>query len=364
MNRCLPGLSLCLSLAVPLGCGTGGLKEVEAPAEGVQLRYKLEPRSVADGHVVYRKSGGFGNETVEFDLTSLVKSVSDDGQAQVTTRIKNVRVVWNMGGMSDVVDESEVVASCQQSLEGSDIRFQMDATGKVANFPSAADAAGLPEVTRRCVDLALKGLREALPPLPEDTLAKGAAVEDNRTKGRKGRLGRYVETRGQRQLKGIFASKSDDAGTVAIVEGNTKVTTTTTTKSGGNVVNERLTSTLHFGLEEGFPRRIQSASTEVDGSTTSTTRLEVRWAKRPVTAAEPASSAPVTRSYDDPCDPNYVGAEICPDKASAYDDDAFDDVDPVAPPSTNAPSEASTSTDDSPAAEAPEREPEAAAAPE
>ena len=210
------------------------MSEVEVPAEGVALAYDLQPGTVADGHVLYRESAGnsSSSQVAEFDVAMLVKKRDDSGRAIVKARIKNLRLVWSMGGMaSDVVDESEVVQSCQQLLEGSDVQFSIAPDGKISDFPDASEAQGIPDITRLCVETLLEALESSLVELLDEPMTTGKSWTNEDTKGRKGRLGRYVERTTRSTFEGLFTRTDGPEDRLAIINSDTRELTTVTTNA-------------------------------------------------------------------------------------------------------------------------------------
>ena len=269
----------------------------------------------------------------------LVKKRDDSGRAIVKARIKNLRLVWNMGGMaSDVVDESEVVQSCQQLLEGSDVQFSIAPDGKISDFPDASEAQGIPDITRLCVETLLEALESSLVELPDEPMTTGKSWTNEDTKGRKGRLGRYVERTTTSTFEGLFTRTDGPEDRLAVINSDTRELTTVTTNDGGHDVTKRTAAVLRYNVTRGFPAEVEVTTTRVDGPSVSNVRLRARWAKRAASASAapstPSPAAPEAKRFDDPCAPDYVGPEICADNGGGGGADDFADVEAVAPGGT------------------------------
>ncbi len=317
------------------------MHEVETPAEGVTLAYRLEAGTVLDGHVLDRESSGAAgqglNRTAEFDVSMIIKGADDSGTAFVKARIKNLRLNMSFGQMSDFVDAKAVISAAQSMVEGADIKFRMDARGVVTDFPKASAAGGeLDPMVEMALEAILGALQRSIHPVPPEALTAGATWEDQKVTGRKGKLGRFKETTTSSVFKGLFRPKEAASDVqLALVQQEDKTTTVTTTKEGGHEVSNRDTVNLTFDVNGGFARRVQAVGTEVDGPSTTTTRFEARWSRRPKKAAPSVTSTSTsTQKIGDPCDPNYVGAELCPGAPDPYTDD-FEDA-PVASPADGA----------------------------
>lgn len=320
-----------------MGCGgTRGMHKVETPAEGVTLTYRLDAGTVLDGHVLDRESSGAAgqgsNRTAEFDVSMIIKGADDSGVALVKARIKNLRLNMSFGQMSDFVDAKAVISAAQNMVEGADIKFRMDAQGVVTDFPKASAAGGeLDPMVQMALETILGALKRSIHPVPAKALTTGATWQDQKVTGRKGKLGRFKETTTSSSFKGLFRPKDSAPGVqIARIQQEDKTSTVTTTKEGGHEVSNRDTVDLTFDVNGGFARRVQAVGTEVDGPSTTTTRFEARWSRRGAKQAADAPPTSSTQKITDPCDPNYVGAELCPGAPDPFADE-FEDAPSASP---------------------------------
>lgn len=349
-------LVVALVLALPLGCsGTRGMHVVEIPAEGITLAYDLVAGTVLDGHIMARESSGSagrgGNRTAEFDVSMLIKGIDDSGSAAVKARVKNLQLDMSFGQMSDFVDAKAVISAAQRMVEGADIRFKVNAQGKVFDFPKASAVGDLDPMVQMALETVLDALEQSIYPVPQRALTVGATWEDQDVQGRKGKLGRFRETTTTTSFNGVFRPKdADDGVRFAMLEREDNTSTVTTTKEGGHEVSHRESFDIMFDINGGFVRKVRAVGTEVDGPATTTTRFEARWSKRTTKVTKtPISTS--TQKITDPCDPNYVGAELCPGAPDHFADDL--DSAPSASPGGDAPASEPIKTDESIASPSP-----------
>lgn len=317
--RLLLSLLLC---ATPwtLGCKTGPqLSKVEAPAEGIALRYDLTPGQVYTGSVRHSQtirsantSNSFSNN-FSFDLTLIVRGPdAQHGGTAVTAKFSAVSVRWSPPpGLPMSVSELNKQAS--QQLQGLEVDYSVDETGKIVHMPELPD--DFPKELRPIVQEALDMLETAFLSVPAQALKQGDAWKDEKKRGRKGKLGRYVEGTVQTRLEGFYRT-SESALTVAKLVTEEEETEVTTTSAGGHEVRKRGTTEALFATDQKYlVSYVANRQNEDTGNTNSFIKTEVTWKKMPSQTGTGAVKQ--VQDISDPCHPDYVGAEECVEQPTA-----------------------------------------------
>lgn len=315
----LVALVLC---AAPLtvACNTGPkMTKVEVPAAGVALRYDLTPGQIYQGQVRHNASirstadqRSTINNHFSFDLTLTVRGPDKDhGGMSVTSRFKNVTVRWSPP-VGLALSTAEFNRKASQQLTGLEIDFAVDDTGRIVYIPELPD--GFPEDVRPLVQEALDQLETAFLPVPANAITVGDKWKEDKKRGKKGKLGRYIDGSVNTRVDGFY-KVGEPAVTVAKLISDEAVTEVTTTTSGGHEVQKQGTTEALFATEQNYLMSYVSERQTADpGVSTTFEKTEVSWTKMPPPAA---GAAIQTQDISDPCHPDYVGAEECNDGAAA-----------------------------------------------
>lgn len=313
----LAAFVLCVA-PLTLACKSGPkLTKVEAPAAGVALRYDLTPGQVYKGSVRHNStiraadSATSASNHFSFDLTLTVRGPDKDhGGMAVTARFSAVTVRWSLPlGFPGSVAEYNRKAS--EQLQGLEIDFAVDDTGRIVYMPELPE--NFPGELRPVVQQALDQLETAFLPVPSNAIKAGDQWKEDKKRGKKGKLGRYIEGAIQTRIDGFYAL-GEPPITVAKLVSEESVTEVTTTTSGGHEVKKQATTEALFATEQNYLiSYVSDRQTDDLGNSTTFEKTEVSWQKMPPPAA---GAAPQVQDISDPCHPDYVGAEECQDSAA------------------------------------------------
>ena len=294
-SRLLLALLLCAAPTLP-GCKKGpGLTKVEAPAEGITLRYDLTPGQVYQGSVRHSETIRSTNSSTSasrgfsFDLTLRVRGADPaHGGMGVTARFSGVSVKWSLPpGIPISVAEFNRTAS--QQLQGLEVDFNVDDTGKILHMPELPE--DLSAELRVVLQQALDALETAFLTVPAHPLKAGDTWKDDKKRGRKGKLGRYTEGTVTSKVDGFYRT-GEPPITVARLITDTDETEITTTSSGSHEVKKQSTITALFATEQHYLYSYTNEEQIFDAGNTNTfAKTEVNWSK-PVSQTGAASVSP------------------------------------------------------------------------
>ena len=296
------------------GCKRGpAMQKVEAPAAGVTLKYDFTPGTRYRGHVERSETLQFVampvniTRSIKFDVTLTVRGKDpSNGGNLLTAKISNVDIVWGMPPQSPV-GVSEIKAFAIQNLNNSEVNFNVDDNGKVVYMPKIpADVS--PELTA-AIQQALDALEFSFYEVPNRPLKIGESWDEDKQRGRKGKLGRFTEGTLTTTVEGLY--KLDSGLEVAQLESKETEIETTTAKSGSHEVKREGKAESLFATAEGYLRERTSDYTTFDtGNSTTFTKVRVSWSKTGAAQVQ-APTAVETQTISDPCNPDYVGPEEC-----------------------------------------------------
>ena len=137
--------------------------------------------------------------------------------------------------------------------------------------------------------------------------------KDDKTRGRKGKLGRYLEAVVTTKVDGFFreAATNTDLTKLTISESEKE---TTTAKTGSHEVTKETTTTAYFAHGDRYLHKLVRDRRVFDpGNATTFAGLDVTWTKAAATTVGPVAPPAVKQVQDisDPCHPDYVGGEDC-----------------------------------------------------
>ena len=324
LPRLLLALALCAASATAASTGCSGnsgkLQKIESPASGVTLTYDLSPGQVYRGKVSSKQTvvGTSGNKIARgfsFEVALLIRGPATDafGGTLVVARYTGVDIRWGLPGGSPI-SISDLVSQATRQLEGLEVTFNVDETGKVLHMPEVPQ--DLPEDLRFVIQEAIDTLETAFLPVPQRALKVGDNWKDDKKRGRKGKLGRYLEGETTTKVDGFFRDieSRTDLTKLTISESEKEVTTA---KTGSHEVSKEIQTTAFFAHGDRYLRKlIRDGKTFDPGNATIFAGLEVTWAKDKAAAAAAAAAAgPTTvkqiQDIRDPFHPDYVGGDEC-----------------------------------------------------
>lgn len=310
----LVALVLCAA-PLTLACNTGPkLTKVEAPAAGVTLRYDLTPGQSYEGEVTHTEkinsatSSTSASNFFSFKLRLTVRGPDKDhGGMAVTARFSAVTVRWSLP-LGIPISVAEFNRKTSEQLQGLEIDFAVDDTGKIVYMPELPD--NFPDEMRGPVQQALDQLETAFLPVPAGAIKAGDQWKEDKKRGKKGKLGRYIEGSVQTRVDGFYTTGEPPVKVVKLIseEAATEITTTT---SGGHEVKKQATTEALFATDLNYLVSYDNQRRTDDfGNTSTVENTKVTWTKLPAPAAGAATQ---TQDISDPCHPDYVGAEECDD---------------------------------------------------
>lgn len=311
-------VGLC-SVTAP-ACGNKNLQPLEYPSDGVKLTYDLAPGRAWRGHMRSAVTREFQGQpmtnAIECDVVLQVRGpdANRPGTTLLVATFENVTI--------DSPMPEEFVEGALAGVRGMDVKFNVDATGKVQHMPS------LPPNLSRDVGMLIEQLLDVLGgsffPVPDKTLAMGEEWTDADESGRKGKLGRYSNERVTTEVKGLFrhTARSED---VARLDLSSEKTEVVTTKTGSRETSSFGKKTVLFSTSGNYLASLDGEIRKMDPvAGTTFTKLAVEWTPVPkgtvVPAPEPAPSGHMeSQAISDPCNPDYVGTEECVESQAISD---------------------------------------------
>lgn len=307
-------VAIALCAASSLACsGNQNLQKVEAPAGGVTLAYDLAPGQIYKGNVrssetVRATTGASLSRGFSFDVTLAVRGPDPKGQGTlVTARYANVDIRWGLPSGA-TFSVGELVSKATSQLQGLEVDFNVDETGKVLYMPDIPT--DMPEELRFVLQEAVDTLETAFLPVPARPLKIGDTWKDDKTRGKKGKLGRYLQATATSKVEGFFRddAKKSDVTKLSISETETEITTA---KTGSHELKKETTTAALFAHTDHYlSSLVRERQTFDPGNATIFTKLEVTWSKGS-TAQGTASAVKQVQDITDPCHPDYVGGEDC-----------------------------------------------------
>ena len=298
------------------GCSSGPkLTKIEAPAEGVSLGYDLQPGQTYSGHVRRSEtvrdalSGSSMTRSLAFDVDLTVAGPVESGGNKVIARFKNIDLRWSLPAGAPF-SLSEFTNSATTALKGLEVDFHVGNDGKVLYRPPMPDS--IPMELRIVLTGVLDVLETAFLTVPERPLQIGESWDDEKKRGREGKLGVYMTGTVTTKVAGLFRNEKEEE--IAKLEITEKERAVTTTKEGSHENKKEGKTTSLFSTSGSYLVSTKGEITEFDtGNSTTFVKINVDWAKGErlaVAAATPSEDREV-QSINDPCDADYVGGEDC-----------------------------------------------------
>lgn len=338
LPRVLLMLSLALAPATLLG-GSGcdrdkDLKAIAVPDEGVLLAYSFEIGRDYNGQIERREALNFGgttlNRSLRFDTTLRLLETKSNGDLVLEATVRNIAITWALPP-SVPISMGEFLARAKARLENAHIQVTIGKDGKVKDLPDPP--AELDDEERLVAQSLLDGLESAFLVVPARPLRSGETWNDEVTKGREGKLGRFVQGKTTTKFAGLFERSLPDGdqrvGKLTIENTSKEVVTS---KTGARQTDLNSDTVVLFDVAGGYLAKIQGTERRVNADSSS----EIKF------LATFTVSSESTQLIDDPCHPDYVGELDC---------------EPPAPAGTPA-SDEGTPADDGERTERPEPSPE------
>ncbi len=344
---CLLAGALVCSTVFTSGCETGPkLAKLETPAAGVTLAYDLAPGTTYVGQIersetINSRGGGSVNRSIKFTAHLAVLGPDDEhGGTKVMAKLKNIDLNWALPPeIAAVVNISDLVSQARQQLENVEISFNVDATGKLLYIPPLPD--GVSQELGMVIQQVLDALESAFYTVPDRALKPGEQWQDEKKRGRKGKLGRYIEGTVATTFEGLYAAAITGTPVARLVS-KTEENEVTTTKSGSHEVRRQGESVMMFATDDGYLISNDSELRTFDaGNSTTFTNVTVIWNK---TGKQPQQPSVVTQTIDDPCHPDYVGAGECVEQPVVPEGAESQSIDDPCNPDYVGPEECSSET--------------------
>ncbi|MEZ4384334.1 MAG: hypothetical protein R3A79_23585 [Nannocystaceae bacterium] len=302
---------------VPLsGCASGPkMTKLEAPAEGLTLRYDLTPGQTYAGHVRRKEtvrdtlSGSSMTRSISFDINLVVAGPdAEHGGNKVVARFSNVDLRWSLPPGTPF-SIAEFTNSAKAALQGLEVDLSVDSNGKVIYVPPLPTNIDffLTQVLQGVLDV----LETAFLTVPERPLKIGESWSDKKKRGREGKLGLYMTGEVNTTVEGFYSTESGEEVVRLMITDNERAVTTT--KEGSHESKKEGKTTSHFSTSGNYLVSTTGELTEFDpGNSTTFVNLDVSWEKGErlgsVAVKQPAEE---TQTIADPCDDDYVGSEEC-----------------------------------------------------
>ena len=151
------------------------------------------------------------------------------------------------------ISVGELVSKATAQLQGLEIDFNVDETGKVLHMPELPE--DMPEDLRFVLQEAIDTLETAFLPVPQRALKVGDTWKDDKKRGRKGKLGRYLEGEVTTKVDGFFRDTqvNTDLTKLTISESEKEVTTA---KTGSHEVSKEIQTTAFFAHSDRYLQRL------------------------------------------------------------------------------------------------------------
>ncbi len=289
------------------------MTKIEAPAEGIRLSYDLQAGQTYAGHVRRSEtvrdalSGSSMTRSLAFDVDLTVAGPAEGGGNKVIARFKNIDLKWSLPAGTPF-SLNEFTQSATAALQGLEVDFHVGNDGKVLYRPPIPDS--IPMELRIVLTGVLDVLETAFLTVPERPLKIGETWDDEKKRGREGKLGVYTTGTVNTKVAGFFRNEQEEE--IAKLEITEKERSVTTTKEGSHENKKESKATSLFSTSGSYLVSTKGEITEFDtGNSTTFIKINVDWTKGERLAVSPAGDDRQVQSINDPCDPDYVGAEDC-----------------------------------------------------
>ncbi len=299
---------LSVGLGSPVLSGCAGTREsrVRAPKAGVTLRYALKPGTSFDGRIrvgTTRSVEGLKDnltQSIECDARLFVMATDADGSSVMRASFRNVDLDWSVPpdvGLSS--EEFQKLAATQ--LRGMELRFTLSPQGKLLAVPTGPERPA-PELTGLLDTLGL-AVSIGFVSLPPSPLRPGSTWVDTPADPIRLQGAPHIEAR----FEGLVRKGNKGAPTWARVTQAFRSAREVDTPSGPR--RRQLEGETELRLDKaGTPVTIDTELRDFDPLRgLAVQELHVQWTQ----TDEGTDAATDVQDIEDPCDPDYVGAERC-----------------------------------------------------
>ncbi len=307
-----PSLLVALALALPLTSGCTKkpqLTEVAVPEAGVSMRYDLSAGQEYAGHIRMRNSVqtpvGDVVTVLEFDVALVVSGSEDAGGKLVRATVNGIELELRLpegipaamlGGMS---------AEGAAALNGMELRFNLSERGEVSNEPEPPESA--PMETKAMIGMITSALTAGFVRVPEQPVKDGESWDAKSKDDKEG----VTKAKNTGTLKGLARNEANED--VAKLEFVAEIEAD---REGQKLIVKQ-DVTASFSATGGYPVAVKrKINNEIVGQGSLLSEIDATWTKGSKQAVEPARPAGEVQTINDPCDPDYVGGEDCPDDAA------------------------------------------------
>lgn len=327
-------LGAALLIATP-ACSSSQPKliKIDPPAAGSVLQYDLSAGqhyvgTVRRSETIDHRDSGSVTRSISLDIDLLVNGAAPEGGILVTATFKNISLNWSLP-RGVPFSLSDFTNSAKQKLQGTMVSFRVNEQGKIIYMPTIPD--DISEELGVVIQQALDALEAAFFEVPERAIKPGDQWSTTKTRGRKDKLGRYVEGTVTTRVDGFYRLPDSDEELAKLILEEQQLEVITA-KSGSHQIKRRGTNETLFSTKGGYLLKTKGDYQTFDaGNSTTMTLVQAEWKKGQkqvvkkrqrisdpcdpdyVGTEECASEAdsPTVQPITDPCDPNYVGTEKC-----------------------------------------------------
>ena len=300
-----------LVLGLP-GCDKGQkrtLTEVEAPVEGVTMAYDLSPGQTYDGEIRMRNTiaSPMGDviQTIEFDVTVMASGVGTDDQRLMLATFDDIGFDLRLPDGIPPQAAGGLTPDLAAKLNGMEIRFQLDRYGRVSEMPEPPK--NQPPEVQGIIGLLSGALASSFVRLPNKPIKQGESW-DATSEPEPGKEDLVQSGRGTFKSLARDAQRNEELAKLDL-EGKTEGTIDANGKKVE--ISSKQTAEVLFSLTAGFPAKVKrKRNAPAPGIGDVFTEVDAEWTKGERKAVE---VEPVEQEITDPCDPDYVGGDDCPD---------------------------------------------------
>jgi hypothetical protein len=306
-----------LVLGLP-GCDKGEkrkLTDVEAPAEGITLRYDLSPGQTYDGNVrmrnTIRSPVGDVIQTIEFDVVLLASGIGSAERQLMIATVDDIGFDLRLPDGIPAEAAGGLTPELAAQLNGLELRFQLDQLGDVSEMPEPPK--DQPPQVQAMIGMLAGALSSAFVRVPDKPIKKGESWDAS---GEPQPGQEDLVRTGSGTFKGMARDAERNEELVKLdLSGKTEGTVDANGKKQ-KISSEQKANVL-FSVTAGFPAKVaRKRSGAAAGIGDMFTEIDADWTKgeRKAVQVEPQA---VVQEINDPCDPDYVGAEDCVDEDEA-----------------------------------------------
>lgn len=301
-----------LALALPLATSCtkkAQLTEVAVPEAGVSMRYDLTAGQQYDGHVRMRNSVqtpmGDVLTLIEFDVTLVASAQAHDGLTLMRATVDDIKLDLRLPEGIPAAAAGGLTPEAAAALNGMELRFDLSERGDVSNEPEPPKDA--PLETQAIVGMVTNAITAGFVRVPEQPVKDGESWDASSSQNKP----EVKSSTSTGTLKGLGRNEAGED--IAKLE----LTAELEAERDGRQIKAKQSVKASFSATGGYPVTVErTINNEIVGQGTMLIEIETSWTKGSKHAVEAAPApTPDVQTITDPCDPDYVGAEDCPDEA-------------------------------------------------